>query len=112
MIDGLKTSEHAQSAIISAEMLLANILKWREYMNAYCKHEAYQNGRSKIKLVKKLRDEYMNFEYSVRIQRFHIFQNFDEPLKVFVCRTNPQKIHFFAFDSAMSAGCFFEHHVH
>ena len=52
----------------------------------------YQHGCSQIELMEELSDENMHFKYIGNVFSFDVSEDINEPLKVAVRRTNPQKV--------------------
>lgn len=53
----------------------------------------YKHSGAQIELVKELRDKDVNLQHIGYVLPLHVTQYVDEPLEVFVGRTDPQEIH-------------------
>lgn len=90
MIAGSQTGEHAEAAVVTAEVLFANVLNLT--CPTYSIKNAYQNRRAQIELVEELSDEYVDLQNSLGCIMFHLLQHVNKPFEVLVRRAYPQEV--------------------
>lgn len=94
MVDRLQSREHRRLRQ-TLEMILANV----------------QHRGAQIKFVEKLRDKDVHFQHIGHILFLDVAQHINEPLEVFMRRTDPQKIHFFAGNARVAVGAGAEYQI-
>ena len=64
----------------------------------------YQHGCSQVEFMEELSDENMHFKYIGNVFSFNVSEDVNEPLKIAVGGTNPQKVDFFAGNPRVTIG--------